>query len=50
MQALIGAGSATTTDLLDAEAALTQARLSQVRARYEVAVSTVLFRQAMGCP
>jgi outer membrane protein len=50
MQALIGAGSATTTDLLDAEAALTQARLSQVRARYEMAVSTVLFKQAMGSP
>src|ERR1700733_1610764 len=40
-QALLKAGSATTTDLLDAEAALTQARLNLTRAQYEQAVAQV---------
>lgn len=41
MQALVKAGSATTTDLLDAQASLTQAKLSLVRARYDQAISQV---------
>jgi outer membrane protein len=48
MQALVKAGSATTTDLLDAQAALTQARLNLVRARYQQAVALVAFNRAVG--
>ena len=48
MQALSSAGSATTTDLLDAEAALTSARLSMVRARYEAAIAAVSLNRATG--
>lgn len=47
-QALQKAGSATTTDVLDAEAALTQARLNLVRARYAAAVARVALRRALG--
>lgn len=48
MQALMNAGSATTTDLLDAEAALTQARMNLVHARYEAAVTSVALQRATG--
>ena len=48
MQALSQAGAATTTDLLDAEAAFTEARLSLVRARYEAAIASVSLRRATG--
>jgi outer membrane protein len=34
-EALVKAGSATTTDLLDAQSALTQAKLNLIRARYQ---------------
>jgi outer membrane protein TolC len=47
-QALLKAGSATTTDLLDAEAALTQARLNLTRARYEQAVAAVTLGRSLG--
>jgi outer membrane protein TolC len=47
-QALLKAGSATTTDLLDAEAALTQARLNLTRAQYEQAVSQVTLGRSLG--
>jgi outer membrane protein len=47
-QALLKAGTATTTDLLDAEAALTQARLNLTRARYEQAVSQVALGRSLG--
>ena len=44
-QATVKAGAATTTDLLDAQAALTQARLNLVRSRYqELRARTALFR------
>lgn len=46
-KALVDAGSATTTDLLDAESALTQARLNLVRARYDEAISRVNLTRAM---
>lgn len=46
--ALVKAGSATTTDLLDAQSALTQARLNLVRARYEQAIATVSYQTAIG--
>jgi outer membrane protein TolC len=39
--ALVQAGSATTTDLLDAQSALTTARLNLARARYALAVQRV---------
>ena len=48
MQAARGAGSATTTDLLQAEAARTQARMNLVRARYETVVAQVALQRAMG--
>jgi outer membrane protein len=48
MQALLKAGSATTTDLLDAEAALTQARLNLTRARYQQAVAVVALNRSLG--
>jgi outer membrane protein len=47
-QALLKAGSATTTDLLDSEAALTQARLNLTRARYEQAVAQVALSRSLG--
>lgn len=47
-QALVNAGSATTTDLLDAQAALSQARLNLVRARYAHAQSRVALARATG--
>jgi outer membrane protein TolC len=47
-KALVDAGSATTTDLLDAESALTQARLNLVRARYDEAIARVSLTRAMG--
>lgn len=47
-QALAQAGSATTTDLLDAEAALTRARLNLVRARYESAIARVALARVTG--
>jgi outer membrane protein TolC len=46
--ALVKAGSATTTDLLDAQSALTQARLNLVRARYEQAIARVALARAVG--
>jgi outer membrane protein TolC len=47
-QALLKAGSATTTDLLDAQAALTQARLNLTRAEYEQAMAQVTLARGMG--
>jgi outer membrane protein len=46
--ALVKAGSATTTDLLDAQAALTQARLNLVRAKYEQAIARVAVQRSVG--
>jgi outer membrane protein TolC len=46
--ALVKAGSATTTDLLDSQSALTQAKLNLVRARYEQAIARVSVKRAMG--
>jgi outer membrane protein TolC len=45
---LLAAGSANTTDLLDAQAALTQARLNFARARYEYALALVNLDHAVG--
>jgi len=45
---MVKAGAASTTDLLDAEAALTQARLNFARARYEYAVAHVSLNRAVG--
>jgi len=45
---LMKVGSATTTDLLDAQSALTQARLNLVRARYEHAIARVALARATG--
>ena len=47
-QALSTAGSATTTDLLDAQSALTQARTALVRARYQAASAAVALTRASG--
>jgi outer membrane protein TolC len=47
-QALVKAGSATTTDLLDAQSALTQAKLNLVRATYQQAVAGVALTRALG--
>lgn len=47
-QALVKAGSATTTDLLDSQAALTQARLNLARARYERAIANVSLERTIG--
>lgn len=44
----VRAGVATTTDLLDAQSALTQARLNLVRARYELSLARVGLRAATG--
>ncbi len=46
--ALVDAGSATTTDLLDAQSALSQAKLNLVRSRYARALATVALRRALG--
>lgn len=46
--ALLEAGSATTTDLLDAHAALTQARLSLTRAQYEQAMAQSSLARTLG--
>ena len=47
-EAQVRAGAATTTDLLDAQAALTQARLNRARARYEEAIARVTLQRAIG--
>jgi outer membrane protein len=47
-KAALEAGTATTTDLLDAQAALTQARLNLTRAHYEDAMTRVNLRHGMG--
>jgi outer membrane protein len=47
-QALVNAGSATTTDLLDAQSSLTQAKLNLIRARYEQALALVALQRALG--
>jgi len=47
-QVALQAGSATTTDLLDSQSALTQARLNLVRARYELAIARVQLERAVG--
>ncbi|MCA1664517.1 MAG: TolC family protein [Myxococcales bacterium] len=47
-QALVQAGSATTTDLLDAQAAFLTARLNLARAQYELAIQRVAFARAVG--
>jgi outer membrane protein len=46
--AQVRAGAATTTDLLDSQAALTQARLNLERARYEEAMARVSLTRALG--
>jgi len=46
--ALMRAGSGTTTDLLDAQSALTQARLNLLRSKYQRALSRVQLRRTMG--
>ncbi|MDB4966382.1 MAG: hypothetical protein JWN44_2071 [Myxococcales bacterium] len=46
--ALVRAGSATTTDLLDAQSALTGARLNLARARYELAIQRVTLARVIG--
>ena len=45
---LLAAGSANTTDLLDAQSALTQARLNFARARYEYALARMGLARALG--
>jgi outer membrane protein len=47
-EALLKAGSATTTDVLDAQAALTQARLNLTRAQYEQAIGQVAIARSLG--
>jgi outer membrane protein TolC len=47
-EAQVRAGTATTTDLLDSQAALTQARLNLARAQYEQAIARVQLEHAMG--
>ena len=46
--AQLKAGTATTTDLLEAQSALTQARLNYLRAQYELAISRVNLRRTLG--
>jgi outer membrane protein len=46
--AALKAGAATTTDLLESQAALTQARLNLTRAQYELVLSEVALRHASG--
>ncbi|HWE29690.1 MAG TPA: TolC family protein [Polyangia bacterium] len=47
-QALLQAGSATTTDLLDSQAAFLTARLNLARAQYELAIQRVALARVMG--
>jgi outer membrane protein len=47
-EALVKAGSATTTDLLDAQSALTQARLNLVRAKYQDLRARAALTRALG--
>lgn len=47
-QALVQAGSATTTDLLDAQSAFLTARLNLARAQYELAIQRVALARAIG--
>jgi outer membrane protein len=47
-EALVKAGSATTTDLLDAQSALTQARLNLVRAKYQELRARSALTRALG--
>ncbi len=47
-QALLQAGSATTTDLLDAESAFLTARLNLARAQYELAIQRVALARVVG--
>lgn len=47
-QALVKAGAATTTDLLDSQAALTQSRLSLTRAQYQQAIAHVQLTHTLG--
>jgi outer membrane protein TolC len=47
-EAQVKAGTATTTDLLDAQSALTQARLNLTRARYQEAMARVSLKRALG--
>jgi outer membrane protein len=47
-QAQLKAGAATTTDLLESESALTQARLNLTRAQYELALAHVGLARASG--
>ena len=47
-QALLKAGTATTTDLLDAQSALTQARLNRTRAQYEQAIAQASLERTLG--
>jgi len=47
-QALVKAGAATTTDLLDSQSALTQARLSLIRAQYQQAIAHVQLTHSLG--
>jgi outer membrane protein TolC len=49
-QAQVKAGTATTTDLLESQAALTQARLNQTRAVYELALARINLDHAAGSP
>jgi len=46
--AQLQAGTATTTDLLEAQSALTQARLNYLRAQYELAIARVNLRRSLG--
>ncbi|MFO0594414.1 MAG: TolC family protein [Myxococcaceae bacterium] len=46
--AVVQAGSGTTTDLLDAQSALTQAKLNLVRSKYQRALAWVQLQRAMG--
>ena len=47
-QALLQAGSATTTDLLDSQSAFLTARLNLARAQYELAIQRVALARVMG--
>ncbi|MCU1280063.1 MAG: hypothetical protein JWM53_3609 [bacterium] len=47
-EALLQAGSATTTDLLDAQSAFLTARLNLARAQYELAIQRVALARVMG--
>jgi outer membrane protein TolC len=44
----VRAGTSTTTDLLNAEAALTEARLKLENARYAFAAARILLERAVG--